>query len=231
MPEPWQYPNGAPVRDRYLSYDERTSERFQDYEFRQSPRAPEEVLFALANRPEFDQPVPPHRTSLQQYAFRFPALSGHPEQRITGLRRVSPAEWDAAAVMPLSYEGLKPEGPYFAFYNDRPIPYAGKSFDKTENHYWEMAPALSSPSGRRLAVMSYGPHESNGSGEGWGRAFIDWKRYTVDLYHVANGQRIGRVRIWGCFSSGLNDAEWHGDTIFTVPRDESAQHFIICGLH
>jgi len=230
LPEPWRYPNGERVIDRYLPYDERTRERFLDYEFRQSPRAAEEVLFALANRPEFAQPVPPHRTSLQQYAFRFPALSGHPELRIRSLRRVSPAEWDEAAVMPLSYKGLEPEGPYLAFRNDSPIPYAGKSFDRTESYYWPICPALLSPGGRRLAVLSYGPRESKGS-DAWDLGPVDWHRYTVDLYRVANGQRIGRIRIWGCHSNGLNDAEWHGDKIFTVPLEQSAQHFIICGLH
>ena len=141
LPEPWRYPNGQPVRDRYDSYDERTLERFRDYEFRRSPRVPEEVLFALANRPEFDHPVPPHRTSLQQYAFRFPALTGHPEQPITGLRRVSPAEWAEAAVMPLSQVFL-PEAPFGVAFNNRPLSYAGKSFDKIENYYTPICPAL-----------------------------------------------------------------------------------------
>jgi len=36
--------------------------------------------------------------------------------------------------------------------------------------------------------------------------------------------------MWGCYD-GLNDTEWHGNTIFTVPRERSAQHFIICGFH
>jgi hypothetical protein len=121
-------------------------------------------------------------------------------------------------------------GAYVSFQNDSPIPYAGKSFGKTENYYSPICPAPLSSGGRRLAVMSYGPRERTGS-DTWGLGFIDWQRYTVDLYRVANGQRIGQIRLWGCHSSGLNDAEWHGDTIFTVPRERSAQHFIICGLH
>lgn len=228
LPEPWRYPDGEPVMNRFLTHDQ-TGETFEDYEFRKSPHDPEEVLIALTNRPAFGRPVPPHRTSLQQYAFRFPALTGHPERRITGLRRVSPAEWAAAAVMTLSYQELVSAGPFEGAWDDKPLSYAGKSFDKAENYYWPNCPGLLSPGGHLLAVMSYGPRKMQG-GEGWAPTLIDWHRYTVDLYKAANGRRIGRVRLWGCYD-GLNDTEWHGDKILTVPREQSAQHFIVCGLH
>ena len=226
LPESWSYPGGELVRNRSESYDERTGETFEDYEFRQSPLAADEVLFALTNRPAFGRPVPDHRTSLQRYAFRFPALSGHPEQRITGLRRVDQTEWDAAAVMPLRHGELVTERTFEEFADDRPVLRGGRSFDKTENHYWINSPALLSPSGRLLAVMSY---KDRGIAP-WDPFGLDWRRYTVDLYRVADGRRIGRVRVWDC-QEGINDAEWHGDKIFTVPREQSAQNFIICGFH
>ena len=229
LPEPWSYPDGELVRNRTRAYDLETGETFEDYEFRKSSVSADEVLFALTNRPAFARPVPPHRTSLQRYAFRFPALSGHPEQPIRGLRRVDQPEWDAAAVMPLSHGELVTGRTFEEFADDRPVLRGGRSFNKTENHYYINSPALLSPSGRLLAVMSYGPRRSSGNAA-WDPFGFDWSRFTVDLYRVADGHRIGRVRVWDCYEA-INDAEWHGDKIFTVPRERSAQHFIICGFH
>lgn len=89
LPEPWRYPNGDVVVVRQGYYDQSTQETFEDYEFRKSPAAADQVLVALTNRPAFDRPVPPHNTSQQRYAFHFPALAGHPERGIDGLRLAS----------------------------------------------------------------------------------------------------------------------------------------------
>jgi hypothetical protein len=232
LPEPWRYPNGNVVLVRFAPYDERTQDTFEDFEFRKSSAAADEVLVALVNRPAVGEPVPPHRTSQQRYAFRFPALIGHPERRISGLRLVSELDWVEAAVMPLSASGpAGDEAPFQEFTaSGGPILHAGRRFEKTENYYWDGVgwPAILSPGGRLLAVMSYGPrkHEGNAAGDPFA---LNWHRYTADLYAVAGGQRVGQVRFWGC-GGELRDAEWHGDTIFSLPLDDGAQSFIVCGF-
>jgi hypothetical protein len=231
VPEQWQTPENDPIRQTIVSVTSEGGEMFSELEFRSLRERTDEVLFALRSRGEAEDFHVTPRNSKQKYAFHFPALAGHPEQKIHGLRQISEEEWNRGKLMPLVWDDKGQESEFAeSEIHDSPIVYQGKTFRKSNLFYW-FTPAMLSAGKQHLAVFSYGKTRMKGNAAmdpDW--LFPPWRSFTIDFYNVSSGAAIRLVRAWSCIGGEFNHAEWHGDDIFSMPLEPSARQLLVCGF-
>jgi hypothetical protein len=232
IPETWTTPEGDVIWSTRDPLDWTRGELFEEVEFRLNPDSQDQVLVALRSRAwASDYHVIP-RNSKQKYAFRLPALSGHPEQKIQGLHLVSDSEWSRGTLLPRVWDDLGQESEFaeFQISNSPMIAYQGKTFPRSDRFYW-FTPALLSAAKRRLVVFSYGNTEIKGNevlDPDWLRR--PWRNYTANIYDVASGTRLAQIRTWSCGGGEFRDAEWHGDRVFSMPVGSLVQQILVCGF-
>jgi hypothetical protein len=230
IPEPWLDSRGSEIEFPGLVVDDVNPMMFGVYEFR---RTATEGEFLIALQSKFlsemkDRagPLPPSHYSRNKFAFQFPWMEGKPG-KIHSVRTISTGEWDAGTTMVMSE--MYPTGYGDYEYRNGANLVKGKHFPHSNTYDWG---ARLSPSGKRVAVLSYGGELEGDAKSGWDLIARPLQRCNIDVYEWQRGVAERKVRGWTCTgaSAFFPYAVWHDDRLFAMMLDGLQRRALVCGF-